>query len=159
MAVENISAPDSATPEKNNPDTKPIRVAAGLIFNTKGEILLAQRKPNKSNGLFWEFPGGKLEKGEDAATALIREIREELGLELFELKLISAGVTYYPKDVEPHQADYCLLPIQAVAVGLPKHLTDHSAVVFVKPTMLKYYLLSPADVPLWHRCAAALGLL
>lgn len=61
---------------------KTLSVAAGLIVNTRGEYLLAQRPRGKAHEGLWEFPGGKIEAGEDAASALARELKEELDLEL-----------------------------------------------------------------------------
>lgn len=56
-----------------------IEVAAGIVWR-EDRFLAAQRPPNKVQAGWWEFPGGKLESGEDAATALARELREELGI-------------------------------------------------------------------------------
>ncbi len=61
----------------------PVReVAAGIVFNEKGQVLLAQRPPGKTYSGHWEFPGGKLEPGETAQAALERELKEELGIEV-----------------------------------------------------------------------------
>ena len=57
-----------------------IEDVAAVIFNARGEFLLAQRPPGKAYAGYWEFPGGKVEPGEDAATALARELHEELGI-------------------------------------------------------------------------------
>lgn len=56
-----------------------IDVAAGVIWQA-GRFLAAQRPPDKPHAGFWEFPGGKLEPGEDAAQALARELAEELDI-------------------------------------------------------------------------------
>ncbi len=61
---------------------KKLSVTAGLIVNAHGEYLLAQRPRGKAHEGLWEFPGGKIEAGEDAAVALARELKEELDLEL-----------------------------------------------------------------------------
>lgn len=58
-----------------------MKVAAAVIENN-GRFLIAQRPENSHMGMKWEFPGGKMEKGEDAAACLRREIREELDLEI-----------------------------------------------------------------------------
>ena len=64
-------------------DARPItRVAAAVILRGDGRVLLAQRPPGKAYAGYWEFPGGKLEPGETAHDALVRELREELGLEV-----------------------------------------------------------------------------
>ena len=61
----------------------PVVVAAAIIENRAGEFLIAQRPlhHNLAGGL-WEFPGGKVEPGEDPAACIVREIREELGVEI-----------------------------------------------------------------------------
>ncbi len=55
-------------------------VAAALIFRDS-KILICQRRRDDTHGLQWEFPGGKVEIGESPAEALVRELREELGIE------------------------------------------------------------------------------
>lgn len=60
--------------------TKLIEVAVAILQRPNGEYLLASRPPGKGWAGWWEFPGGKLEAGESAEAALIRETREELGI-------------------------------------------------------------------------------
>ncbi len=62
----------------------PTEVAAAVIERPDGEFLLAQRPAGKPYSGYWEFPGGKIERGEDARAALTRELREELGIEVRE---------------------------------------------------------------------------
>jgi 8-oxo-dGTP diphosphatase len=67
-----------------NPDSKPVApalrfVAAGIIVRG-GEVLIGQRRPEQPMALKWEFPGGKIEAGESAEQALVRELDEELGI-------------------------------------------------------------------------------
>ncbi|HEB55539.1 MAG TPA: Nudix family hydrolase [Gammaproteobacteria bacterium] len=57
-------------------------VAVGAIFNNVGEVLISQRAKNCHQGGLWEFPGGKLEQGESAQAALVRELEEELGIQV-----------------------------------------------------------------------------
>jgi 8-oxo-dGTP diphosphatase len=59
----------------------PIHVAAGVVLDGSGRVLLCRRPPGARFSLRWEFPGGKVEPGEQAPAALERELREELGLE------------------------------------------------------------------------------
>jgi 8-oxo-dGTP diphosphatase len=61
--------------------TSPVHVAAGVVLDSSERILLCRRPPGGRFSLRWEFPGGKVEPGEEAAAALERELREELGLE------------------------------------------------------------------------------
>jgi 8-oxo-dGTP diphosphatase len=64
-----------------------IEVVAAVIFNERGEFLLAQRPAGKAYAGYWEFPGGKVEPAEPAAGALKRELHEELGID---------AITAYP---------------------------------------------------------------
>jgi 8-oxo-dGTP diphosphatase len=61
---------------------KIVEVAAAVLQRTDGSFLLAQRPTGKIWAGYWEFPGGKLEQGESAHDALVRELREELGIEV-----------------------------------------------------------------------------
>ena len=57
-------------------------VVAVALIDPVGRVLLQQRPPGKSLAGLWEFPGGKIEPGEGPEDALIREVREELGIEI-----------------------------------------------------------------------------
>src|SRR5689334_8203321 len=61
-----------------------ITEVAAAVIERPGEFLLAQRPEGKPYPGYWEFPGGKIEPGEDARAALDRELREELGIEVRE---------------------------------------------------------------------------
>jgi len=64
-------------------ERKTIQVVAALIYDPSTEkIMICQRPENKDRGLLWEFPGGKVEKGESKEQALIRECLEELSVEI-----------------------------------------------------------------------------
>ena len=58
-----------------------LTVVAGVIRNEDGRILICQRRRDDTHALKWEFPGGKVEDGEEPSRALIRELREELAIE------------------------------------------------------------------------------
>ncbi|MBX3690833.1 Nudix family hydrolase [Dokdonella sp.] len=59
-----------------------IAVVAGVLRDERGRVLLARRPEGKQHAGLWEFPGGKLEQGEDALVALTRELDEELGIDV-----------------------------------------------------------------------------
>jgi 8-oxo-dGTP diphosphatase len=60
----------------------PIDVAVGILIKPTGAVLMAQRPAGKPYAGYWEFPGGKVEAGEAILAALVREFREELGVEI-----------------------------------------------------------------------------
>jgi 8-oxo-dGTP diphosphatase len=62
------------------PDRPLTLVAVGILQRRDGRVLFAQRPPGKAYAGYWEFPGGKIEPGESAQDALVRELQEELGV-------------------------------------------------------------------------------
>lgn len=80
-----------------------IEVAAGALIDAQGRVLLMQRLPGKHLAGLWEFPGGKLEPGESAHDALVRELDEELGVGILDsTPLISIPWHYPEKSVRLH---------------------------------------------------------
>ena len=80
-----------------------IEVAAGVLTDARGRVLLMQRKPGTHLAGTWEFPGGKLEPGEGIQAALARELREELGIETRTFEpLISLPWRYPEKSIRLH---------------------------------------------------------
>ena len=77
-------------------DPSVIDVAVGVILRDDGSFLLAQRPDGKPMAGWWEFPGGKLERGETVLDALIREFDEELGLEVIDAHPWVQRVVTYP---------------------------------------------------------------
>jgi len=73
------------------------RVAVGVLVNNKNQVFIAKRSSDKHQGGKWEFPGGKLEKGETSYQALCREMREELGIEVQSATLLTE-MTYHYKE-------------------------------------------------------------
>jgi 8-oxo-dGTP diphosphatase len=62
-------------------ETQVVVEVVAAVIERGGLILIGQRKPRGRHGLKWEFPGGKVEAGEESRAALVRELREELGIE------------------------------------------------------------------------------
>ncbi|HET7222376.1 MAG TPA: Nudix family hydrolase [Rhodanobacteraceae bacterium] len=82
---------------------KALEVAAGILTDSQGRVLLMRRLPGKHLAGLWEFPGGKVEPGETVERALIRELDEELGIEvLASVPLISLPWRYPEKSVRLH---------------------------------------------------------
>ena len=63
-----------------------VHVAAGVLVDSQGNVLLARRAADSHQGGLWEFPGGKLESGEQVQQALFRELQEELGIQVREAR-------------------------------------------------------------------------
>lgn len=61
-----------------------LRVAVGVVLDDDGRVLIARRAAHRHQGGRWEFPGGKVEVGETARDALLRELREEVGIAVLE---------------------------------------------------------------------------
>ena len=78
-----------------------MKVAIAIIKDKQNRILITQRPLHVSHGGCWEFPGGKLEINEKAEHALIREIREEIGLEIHNHQFLGQLTYQYPdKEVQ-----------------------------------------------------------
>jgi 8-oxo-dGTP diphosphatase len=80
-----------------------VRVAAAVIWR-QGRVLMTRRPPGGPLGLQWEFPGGKIERGESVEQALVRELREELGVEVVPRERLEVARHDYPRgpSVEVH---------------------------------------------------------
>ncbi len=79
----------------------PIAVVAGIVRRDDGCVLISQRLPDDTLGGYWEFPGGKVEPGEDLKVALRRELAEELGIDTEIGAEIHSIVHAYPdRDVQ-----------------------------------------------------------
>ena len=77
------------------PEIQPVHVAVGVIRDHLNNILISKRHKHLHQGGLWEFPGGKVEKGEDVKQALARELKEELNLTVEQAKpLISINHQY-----------------------------------------------------------------
>ncbi len=74
----------------------PLMVVAAALIADGGKVCLQQRAHGKQHGGLWEFPGGKIETGESAESALVREIEEELGIVLDPHLLVPAGFASDP---------------------------------------------------------------
>ncbi len=118
-------------------------VAAAALIDTDGRVLLSQRPEGKTMAGLWEFPGGKVLEGETPEAALIRELREELGIDTHDSCL--APLTF----ASHRYADFHLLmPVFACRVwqGTPTG-REGQALAWVRPVRLGDYKMPPADAP------------
>lgn len=100
-----------AAPAPDMPTKPLIWVAAAAILDRKKNILMAQRPLGKDMAGKWEFPGGKLEAGEIPEYALMRELREELGIETRPCCMLPVGFTSYN-----YPNFHLLMPLYAIRV-------------------------------------------
>lgn len=77
-------------------DTGPLQVAACVVRDEAGRVLLSRRRPDQMSGGFWEVPGGKIEPGETPIQAAARELREETGLDALELRPVLRHTHRFP---------------------------------------------------------------
>jgi 8-oxo-dGTP diphosphatase len=118
-------------------------VAAALVDGT-GRILLQQRAPDRAMAGLWEFPGGKVEPGEPPEAALVRELREELGIEVDCGALAPACFASAPV---AGQHMILLLYLCRDWRGTPRAL-DAAALKWLRPAEMAAAEMPPADRPL-----------
>ncbi len=119
---------------------KQIHVVAGVIRDARGRILLARRTEGRDLAGLWEFPGGKVEPGESPEAALVRELREELGIDAGAGDALIRVPQQYPDK-------RLVLDVRHVQfTGTPKGL-DGQALVWAPPHKLASYPMPPADRP------------
>ena len=119
-----------------------IKVVAALIKN-EDKILIAKRSTGDKEVFGkWEFPGGKVEFGEDEYQAIEREIKEEFELEIKAKELLTNNICTYPNKVVDLRLYYC----EYVSGTFKLH--DHSEYRWVNKEELLMYDLAPADIPL-----------
>jgi 8-oxo-dGTP diphosphatase len=119
-------------------------VAACALIDADGRVLIAQRPPGKAMAGLWEFPGGKIEADERPEQTLIRELNEELGIEVKEDCL--APFTFAS---HVYTEFHLLMPLYLCRrwEGTAS-AREHSAIKWVKPKELASYPMPPADLPL-----------
>ena len=121
---------------------KNVKIVVSLaLINDADEILLSKRPKNKHLADFWEFPGGKVETGEVPEIALIREIKEEINININN-KCI-APLSFSEFDYKEFQL-LLLLYVCRRWEGEPKSM-EKNEIRWVKPNMLRKYKMPPAD--------------
>lgn len=119
-------------------------VVACALVDKEGRVLVAQRPAGKSMAGLWEFPGGKMEAGETPEAALIRELKEELSIDV-------TAACLAPLSFASHAYDgfHLLMPLYVCRKWegqiVPR---EGQAVTWKKPRALFDMAMPPADIPL-----------
>lgn len=121
-----------------------VLVVAIALVDLDGRVLLTQRPPGKKLAGMWEFPGGKVEKNETPEAALVRELHEELNLDI-------SAACLAPFTFASHAYDdfHLLMPLYVCRrwAGQPDP-REGQAMKWVKPIKMRELEMPPADIPL-----------
>lgn len=121
-----------------------IKVVCGIIYKDD-KVFICKRKPHKSLGGYWEFPGGKVEEGEEYEDSLIRELKEELDMDVSVDDYFDTSVFHYDTfSIE-------LLAYKCTYLSASYILTDHDEYEWIDPALLLTMKLAPADIPIANK--------
>ena len=120
---------------------KIVLVSACALVDVDNRVLLAQRPEGKSMAGLWEFPGGKIENGESPEDALIRELKEELGITTWKTCLAPLSFASFAYD-----DFHLLMPLFVCRKwdGFPTS-KENQALKWVKANQLRDFAMPPAD--------------
>lgn len=118
------------------------KLVAAAIARMDAKVLITRRAAGQKLAGFWEFPGGKLEQGEDVQTCIVRELQEELGVASTAGEILTVSDYTYPGGA-----------ISLIAVDVTLHssaftLTVHDEYAWMAPRELLKLNLAPADIPI-----------
>lgn len=123
---------------------KVVWVSAVALVDRDGRVLLAKRPPGKKLAGLWEFPGGKIEAGESPEDALVRELKEELGID-------TAASCLAPLTFASHRYDdfHLMMPLYVCRVWQGTAAArEGQELAWVFPRDFDKYPMPPADIPL-----------
>ena len=137
--------PEVAVPEDASAGGKPLLlVAACALVDVDGRVLLARRPEGKKMAGLWEFPGGKLNPGETPEAALIRELKEELGIDV-----AAACLAPFAFASHAYEGFHLLMPLFVCrrwkGIPMPR---ENQTLAWVRASKLGEYDMPPADKPL-----------
>jgi 8-oxo-dGTP diphosphatase len=147
VRVQNINEVDESMTDKRGESLSQLKivlVAACALVDVDGRVLMARRPEGKPLAGLWEFPGGKVEAGELPEETLIRELREELGIDV--AKACLAPLTFASHSYETF---HLLMPLyvcrrwEGTVQGM-----EGQALEWVRPARMRDYPMPPADEPL-----------
>ena len=128
-------------------DPKNLKLVVSIaLINNYDQVLIAKRPNNKHLAGFWEFPGGKVEKNETPENALIREVKEELNVNINNKCIAPLSFSEF------NYKEFQLLLLLYVCrrwEGEPISM-ENNELKWVKPNMLRKYKMPPADETLIH---------
>ena len=117
-----------------------IDVVAAIIKNSNNKILIAQRNLKKSQGGLWEFPGGKIESNETKEEAIVREIKEELNMDIKCDSYFDEKIYEYPdKTIR-------LIALNCTMINDKYDVLEHEQVKWISLDEFKDYEFAPADI-------------
>jgi 8-oxo-dGTP diphosphatase len=119
-------------------------VAACALLNGEGDVLIAKRPSGRPLEGLWEFPGGKVEAGEEPEEALIRELHEELGIAIATADLVPLTFASHA-----YPDFHLLMPVYLCRRWRGSIAAqENQELLWVKPDALRLYDMPPADEPL-----------
>ena len=127
------------------PEQKPILLVTAIaLVDPDGRVLIAQRPAGKHLEGLWEFPGGKLRQGETPETALIRELKEELGIDAAESCLAPLSFASHA-----YEEFHLLMPLYVCRIWQGAvSAREGQQLKWVRPSKLGDWPMQPADAPL-----------
>ena len=128
-----------------------IDVVCGVIEDTDGRFLVCLRPQGKHMGGLWEFPGGKLDPGESPEDALVRELREELGVEVAVAAALEAVIWNYER------GRIRLLPFRCTIIGGELRAIEHERILWCAPEDFGNLAWADADVPVLGQIRATVS--
>src|SRR5438477_2798125 len=121
-----------------------VLVAAVALIDPDGRVLLAERPEGKHLAGFWEFPGGKVQPGETPEVALIRELAEELGIDV-----VASCLAPFTFASHAYPEFHLLMPLYVCRKWSGIVMArEGQQLKWVRPTQLGDYPMPPADKPL-----------
>jgi len=129
-----------------------VEVVCGVIQNAQGQLLVCLRPEGKHLGGKWEFPGGKVDPGESHEDALVRELQEELGIEVQVGQALGPVVWSYEKKWIRLSPFHCL-----IIRGEPQPL-EHEKLIWCAPENFGSLIWADADQPILREILDGQGL-
>ena len=128
-----------------------MRVVTAAIIEHAGKVLIARRSPNSKLAGQWEFPGGKLEEGETLEECLVRELKEELGIET------EVGAHFYSGEYAYAHGSFRIEAFKVAWKSGDFDLRAHDRVEWIDPAEFGRFVLLPADLPIAEKLKSNAG--